>query len=109
MRFTDAKKYLVSEASVYLLLKSLDLMTSPAFIVIKAADEFRDQTTAINQLWQTDFTYLKVKGVGSIFMVKRSAFINSNAAKTIRSRVTCERLARKDPLSFQRDTASQLV
>ena len=54
VRFTDTEKYFVSEASVYRLLKSLDLITSPAFIVIKAADEFRDKTTAINQLWQTD-------------------------------------------------------
>jgi IS30 family transposase len=52
VRFTDTEKYFVSEASVYRLLKSLDLITSPAFIVIKAADEFRDKTTAINQLWQ---------------------------------------------------------
>ncbi|MFY9958420.1 hypothetical protein [Bradyrhizobium sp.] len=36
-----------------------DLVTSPAYAVIKAADEFKDKTTAINQLWQTDFTYLK--------------------------------------------------
>ena len=50
VRFTDTEKYFVSEASVYRLLKSLDLITSPAFIVIKAADEFRDKTTAINQL-----------------------------------------------------------
>ena len=42
------------------MLKAHDLITSPAFIVIKAADEFKDKTTAINQLWQTDFTYLKV-------------------------------------------------
>jgi putative transposase len=62
VRFTDTEKYFVSEASVYRLLKSLDLITSPAFIVIKAADEFKDKTTAINQLWQTDFTYLKVIG-----------------------------------------------
>jgi putative transposase len=27
-------------------------------IVIKVADEFQDKTTAPNQLWQTDFTYL---------------------------------------------------
>ena len=58
VRFTDTENYFVSEASVYRLLKSLDLITSPAFIVIKAADEFRDKTSAINQLWQTDFTYL---------------------------------------------------
>jgi putative transposase len=38
------------------------LITNPAFIVIKAASEFKDKTTAINQLWQTDFTYLKVIG-----------------------------------------------
>ena len=54
VRYTDTEEYFVSEASVYRLLKSLDLITSPAFIVIKAADEFRDKTTAINQLWQTD-------------------------------------------------------
>ena len=62
VRFTDTEKYFVSEASVYRLLKSLDLITSPAFIVIKAANEFKDKTTVINQLWQTDFTYLKVIG-----------------------------------------------
>mgnify|MGYP001391201574 CR=1 FL=1 len=39
VRFTDTEKYFVSEASVYRLLKSLDLITSPAFIVIKIADE----------------------------------------------------------------------
>jgi transposase InsO family protein len=68
VRFTDTEKYLVSEASVYRLLKSLDLITSPAFIVIKAANEFRDKTTAINQLWQTDFTYLKVIGWGWVYL-----------------------------------------
>ena len=64
VRFTDTRGYFVSEASVYRLLKAHDLITSPAFVVIKAADEFRDKTTAPNQLWQTDFTYLKVIGWG---------------------------------------------
>ena len=63
-RFTDTENYFVSESSVYRLLKAHDLITSPAFIVIKAADEFKDKTTAINQLWQTDFTYFKIIGWG---------------------------------------------
>lgn len=52
VRFTDTQSYFVSEASVYRLLKAHDLITSPAFVVIKAASEFRDKTTAINQMWQ---------------------------------------------------------
>jgi len=50
------ENYFVSEASVYRLLKAHDLIASPAFIVMKAADEFKDKTTAPNQLWQTDFS-----------------------------------------------------
>jgi len=53
--FTDTKGCFVSEASVYQLLKTHDTITGPAFIVMKAAGEFRDKTTAPNQLWQTDF------------------------------------------------------
>jgi len=67
-RFTDREKYFVSEASVYRLLKAHDLITSPAFVVIKAADEFKDKTTVPNQLWQTDFTYLKVIGWGWFYL-----------------------------------------
>jgi len=58
--FTDSKGYFVSEASVYRLLKAHDLITSPAFIVMKAANEFKDKPSRPNQQWQTDFTYLKV-------------------------------------------------
>jgi putative transposase len=68
VRFTDTESYFVSEASVYRLLKALDLITSPAYIVMKAADEFKDKTTAPNQLWQTDFTYLKVIGWGWYYL-----------------------------------------
>jgi putative transposase len=66
--FTDTKGYFVSESSVYRLLKAQHLITSPAFVVIKAADEFHDKTTAPNQLWQTDFTYLKVIGWGWFYL-----------------------------------------
>ena len=68
VRFTDTEKYFVSEASVYRLLKAHDLIASPAFIVMMAADEFKDKTTAPNQLWQTDFTYLKVIGWGWFYL-----------------------------------------
>ena len=66
--FTDRERSYVSESSVYRLLKALGLITSPAFIVMKAADEFKDKTTAVNQLWQTDFTYLKVTGWGWFYL-----------------------------------------
>src|SRR3984893_11243126 len=66
--FTDTENYFVSEASVYRLLKARDLIASPAFIVIKAADAFKDKTTTPNQFWQTDFTYLKVIGWGWFYL-----------------------------------------
>ena len=43
--FTDQERYFVSESTVYRVLKAHDLITSPAFIVIKAANEFKDKTT----------------------------------------------------------------
>jgi putative transposase len=58
----------VSEASVYRLLKDHGLVTSPAFILMKAADRFANPTTAPNQLRQTDFTYLKVIGWGWFYL-----------------------------------------
>ena len=68
VRFTDTRRYFVSEASVYRVLKAHDLITSPAFVVINAADEFHEKTIRPNQLWQTDFTYLKVIGRGWFYL-----------------------------------------
>jgi transposase InsO family protein/transposase-like protein len=68
VQFTDTEKYFVSEASVYRILKAYDLITSPAYVVVSAADEFKDKTTRPNQLWQTDFTYLKVIGWGWFYL-----------------------------------------
>ena len=68
LHFTDTQQYYVSEASVYRLLKSQDLITSPAFVVIKAANEFKDKPTRVNQQWQTDFTYFKIMGWGWYYL-----------------------------------------
>ena len=57
---TDTQGYFISESSVYRILKVNDLITSPTYTVLSAKDKFDQPTTRINQLWQTDFTHLKV-------------------------------------------------
>ena len=68
VRFTDERRYFVSEATVYRLLKAHDLITSPAYVVIKAAERFHTQTTRPNEMWQTDFTYFKIIGWGWMYL-----------------------------------------
>ena len=68
IRFTQDRGYFISEATAYRILKKHDLITSPAWIVMKASEKFYNPTTAINQLWQTDFTYLKVTGWGWYYL-----------------------------------------
>ena len=65
---TDTQEYYISEASVYRILKEHDLVTSPVYTVMTAADKFFQPTRAINELWQTDFTYLKVVGWGWYYL-----------------------------------------
>ena len=65
---TDSKGAFISESSVYRILKSYDLITSPAYIVMEAADEFRHKTRGVHELWQTDFTYMKVMGWGWYYL-----------------------------------------
>ena len=68
VRFTDERRYFVSEATVYRLLKAHDLITSPAYVVVKAAGEFHTKTTRPNEMWQTDFTYFKIIGWGWMYL-----------------------------------------
>ena len=68
IKYTDEKRYFISESSAYRILKAADLITAPDYVVIKAAEEFKDKTTAINQMWQTDFTYFKIIGWGWYYL-----------------------------------------
>jgi len=65
---TDSQGYYISESSVYRILKSFDLITSPNYIVLTASDSFKDPTQRVHELWQTDFTYLKVIGWGWYYL-----------------------------------------
>lgn len=64
----DVKQYYISESSVYRILKQQGLITSPAYIVMQASSEFKDKTTRVNQMWQTDFTYFKIIGWGWYYL-----------------------------------------
>jgi putative transposase len=65
---TDEYKYYISESSVYRILKERGLITAPAYIVMSAADEFKDKTHRPNEMWQTDFTYFKIIGWGWYYL-----------------------------------------
>jgi putative transposase len=65
---TDNEEWYISESSVYRILKERGLISPPTHDVIKAADEFKDKTGSINELWQTDFTYFKVVGWGWYYL-----------------------------------------
>ena len=66
---TDTHGTFVSESSVYRILKSFDLVTSPAYIVMSAKDRFDQPTTRVHELWQTDFTYFKVVAWGWYYLL----------------------------------------
>jgi len=65
---TDTEGYFISETSVYRILKSFDLITSPVFDVVKASDKFENPTKRVNEMWQTDFTQFKVYGWGWYYL-----------------------------------------
>jgi putative transposase len=57
---TDKQGYYSSESTVYRILKVHDLVTSPLYTLISAQEKFHKPTKAVNELWQTDFTFFKV-------------------------------------------------
>ena len=67
-RFIEEKSYFVSESSVYRILKSFDLIQSPAFEVITVKDKFENPTKRVNEMWQTDFTQFLVVDWGWYYL-----------------------------------------
>jgi len=65
---TDNYNYYISESSVYRILKANGLISTPSFRIMSASDSFHDKTTAVNQMWQTDFTYFKIFGWGWYYL-----------------------------------------
>ena len=66
--YIDQQHYFVSESTVYRILKAEDLITSPAYILMQANDQFQNPTTRVNEMWQTDFTYFKIIGWGWYYL-----------------------------------------
>ena len=67
-RYTDEKRYFVSESSVYRILKEADLITSPAYVLMSASDAFQHPTTRVHEMWQTDFTYFRIINWGWYYL-----------------------------------------
>jgi putative transposase len=67
-RYTDDRRYFVSESSVYRILKEADLITSPAYVLLSASDAFKNPTTRVNEMWQTDFTYFRIINWGWYYL-----------------------------------------
>ena len=65
---TDHESYFISESSVYRILKTYDLVTSPVFQLVSAKDEFEHKTKRVNEMWQTDFTQFKVVDWGYYYL-----------------------------------------
>ena len=67
-KLTDEQQIFIWESSVYRILKAKGLITTPAYILLSASNEFKDKTAFVHQLWQTDFTYFKILGWGWYYL-----------------------------------------
>jgi putative transposase len=68
VKITDEQKIFISESRVYRILKEKGLITTPAYVLLSASNEFKNKTQFVHELWQTDFTYFKILGWGWYYL-----------------------------------------
>jgi transposase InsO family protein len=66
---TDYEGFTISESSVYRILKARGLIKAREVKTFPAGPEYRVKTKRVNQMWQTDATYLLVKNWGWYFLI----------------------------------------
>lgn len=117
---TDNRGFFISESSVYRILKHRGLITSPAHLLMRADDEFKDKTTRVNQMWQTDFTYFKIIGWGWYYLSTVlddysryivcwelcSSMTSKDAEQSIESALQCTGLKNNNPPRLLSDNGS---
>lgn len=67
-KLTDEQQTFISESSVYRILKTRGLISTPPHIFLSAGNEFTTKTGFVHQMWQTDFTYFKILGWGWYYL-----------------------------------------
>ena len=117
---TDNRGFFISESSVYRILKQRGLITSPAHLLMRADDEFKDKTTRVNQMWQTDFTYFKIIGWGWYYLSTIlddysryiitwelcSSMTSKDAEQSIENALQCTGLKNNNPPKLLSDNGS---
>jgi len=66
---TDTQKFSVSETTVYRYLKAKGLIRPQLVKSFPAEAEYKVKTKRVNQQWQTDATYLLIKGWGWYYLI----------------------------------------
>ena len=68
-QITDSGAFSVSESTIYTVLKEEGLIRSQNIQSFPAGPEYKVKPTHVNEQWQTDATYLLVKGWGWFYLI----------------------------------------